>query len=287
MKESYYFLHEKFTLDANQWGFLIGITGFVLTVIGLLFALYMYKKQRLDQANDAYDLFVEANRVMSEELVIASKQLQLFAHQAKNKNKLKQLSFFSVHISDNFLLKIGTPELVRYFSKDSQKSKLFDSFQIHIYNLGEYALFFTQQINYLEQNYIAFEKEFDVVKLLRSSSVHYSGAPQEVVAQVDQFLADFRLAIANDPELVAIDKDKSILIKDLDRFNTKHIAKLKQQLYPFIEHSEKANHVVLILEQCQNAHDQMQQLKSQAIKLVDKMVANIQQVLELTQKLVK
>jgi len=53
----YYVLFEDWSLDPNQWSMVIDSFAILLTLIGLLFAFVLYRKQRKDNAKDAFDFF--------------------------------------------------------------------------------------------------------------------------------------------------------------------------------------------------------------------------------------
>ncbi len=275
--DKYYVLFENWSLDPNQWSMVIDSFAILLTLIGLLFAFVLYRKQRKDNAKDAFDFFQSSLPELRQSIQDTIENLREFV-QNMDADQFVHPILLSPGLNDKFLSKINLVDLNRFY-KDyrTDAHPIFRTFLVDSNFFGDYHSYFTQEIDAFGTNYLEMERTFERWKLLRSmpffSSDDENSDFQEFYTHwVKQLNQDKALFHFNDQGWPTEVKSREKLVKN-------HMDALAQDTFAFVPFSEKANEVNRIANTVVMAYDDMFEMKVNIKGVLEKDITKFGQVL--------
>lgn len=151
--EQYYFLFEEWSMDPNQWSILLDTTAVLLAVSGVVLGYVLYRKQRGDNAKDAYDFFRSSLPELEGSIADAIIDLKEFKTSLDLDNFVNPI--LSASLNDSFLNKINLVDLNRYYVHNrtaelpNYKQLLVDS-----NFFGDYHGYIAKEIDNFRINYL-------------------------------------------------------------------------------------------------------------------------------------
>jgi hypothetical protein len=166
----YYFIFENWVLDANQWSILLSGVAVLLTLIGFGLAFRIYKIQRQDNALESFDFFQASLPELKIALESTILNIETFIRTLESDNFSNPI--LSAALNDKFLNKINILDLSRHFSlKRKSQKKYFQQLLVDTNFFGNYHSYFTEEINYIRDNYLNKEDVYSDWQLLRSNKL--------------------------------------------------------------------------------------------------------------------
>lgn len=274
--DNYYILFEELSLDPNQWSILIDSIAILLTLIGLLFAFVIYRKQRKDNAKDAFDFFQSSLPELRQSILATIENLRQFVQHIDADRFIHPI--LSPTLNDKFLGKINLVDLNRFYKKHRANTHaLFRNFLVHSNFFGSYHAYFTQEIDAFGTHYLKKQAVLKQWKLLRSapffeSAEEQSGFQEHFVDWVENLNQDTHLFHFNDKGWPTKIKNRQILIEH-------HMAILAEETFAFVPISEKANEVNRIAGNVVTAYTEMSEMKINFRDVLEKDIARFGEVL--------
>lgn len=272
----YYVIFENWRLDPNQWSMLIDSIAVMLTLVGLLFAFLLYRKQRKDNAKDAFDFFQSSLPELRQSIQVTIENLKKFI-QNMDADKFVH-PMLSPTLNDKFLTKINLVDLNRFYKKHKRDShSIFRNFLVHSNFFGDYHSYFTQEIDAFGTYYLEKERIFQRWKLLRSAPFYSSDAENSDFQ--DLFIL-WTKALNQDKALFDFnDQGWPTEVKDRKKLVENHIQQLAQDTFAFVPFSEKANEVNRIANKAVTAYADMSEMKANIKAVLEKDIRKFGQVL--------
>jgi hypothetical protein len=279
--EKYYFISEKLCLDSNQWSILIGAIGVLLTLLGFAFAYCIYKKQRNDNAEDAFSFFQDSlpNLKLAIEDTIKNIENSLLNIESENDDFNNPI--LSVSLNDNFINRINIIDLNRFYKENKKtKFKYFRKFLIDADFFGDYHNYFTNEINYFRNNYLEKEKIYSKWQLLRSNKFFSSITDENEKEEYKIFYAEWVNNLNSDSDVFEMDSENNPKsVKNRNLLVEKHIKQLAQNVFKFIEFSEKANEINHIANEIYSAYADIKNMKSVLQNVLNKDIIKFKNIL--------
>lgn len=278
ISEEYYFIFKSWSLDSNQWSILIGGIGVFLTLIGFLIAFRLYKKQREDNSQEAYDFFQSSLPELKNAIKDTIENLKIF-NKNLDSDKFKN-TILSASLNDKFLNKINLVDLNRFYLKNrKEKHSEFIDFLIDSNFFGDYHSYFTNEINYLRTNYQERENIYSQWKLLRSNKFFSTIADVNEHPDYKDFYANWVTNLNQDRTIFEFDSQgQPTKVKNRKRLVETQIKKLAQDIFPFIQFSEKANDVNLIANKVVSAYNDISEIKTKVKKVFTNDVEKFEEI---------
>jgi len=195
--EKYYFIFKEWSMDPNQWSMLIDSIAVLLAVFGVLLGYVLYRKQRKDNAADAFSFFQSSLPELKQSIVGAIFDLKNFKKSLDLENFVNPI--LSASLNDKFLNKIDLVHLNRYYlHNEKEKRANFKKLLIDSNFFGDYHDYISKEINQFRINYLNKKKELnkdaDAVVLI-SEEMNQMKAKIKGVLEKD--IAKFEAVLAN------------------------------------------------------------------------------------------
>lgn len=283
MVQEYYLFCENYSLDSNQWSFLIGTIASFLTFFSLVFAYYLYNKQRQDNSLEAFIFFNESMNILYEAVKDTIKNLSTFERSLLNQNDNFSTPILSSQLNDKFLDRINLLDLKRYFTKEPDKNKFFNDLLVRLSFISDYNNYFTSEISFLRENFLRNEEIYNKWQLLRSNS-YFTALNTTTDNNYKNFYFDWIKKLNEDEDVIDNTNPSQQKIKNRKILVEKHIDNLRKNIYEFIEDNENANHINLLANQVYNAFLNMQEIKSKTALVISRDIKYFKETLDLIEK---
>lgn len=194
--EKYYLIFKEWSMDPNQWSILIDAVAVLLAIFGVLIAFFLYKKQRRDNAKDAFEFFQSSLPELKESIEKAVLDIKEFNQSLDLDNFVNPI--LSAALNDKFLSKISLVHLNRFYT-NNRKNKLSNFKQLLIDSnfFGNYHSYVTKEINYFRNNYLEKKSSYSKWQLLRSnqffSSIEEESENREYKEFYTNWVSNFNL----------------------------------------------------------------------------------------------
>lgn len=263
----YYIICENWSLDSNQWSILIGTIGISLTFIGFIIAYLLYKKQRKDNSNDAFNYFQSSLPELEAAIEETILNLKTFT-ESLNSDDFKN-PVLTASLNDKFLTKINLVDLNRfYLLKREEKLENFKLFIMDSNFFGDYHTYFTNEISYFRTHYLEKENIISQWQLLRSNKFFSTLADQNESEDYKQFYAEWVSRLNQNRRIFKFnERDEPTELINRKELIENDIYNLALNIFPFIQFSEKANEVNLIANKIVSAYSDITETKSK-VKIV-------------------
>ncbi len=280
MSEEYFILCQKWSLDSNQWSILIGGIGVLLTLIGFIIAFSLYNKQRKDVSTDAFEYFQSSLPELKQSIEQTISNLKEFTQTLDTDNFVNPI--LSASLNDKFLNKINLVDLRRFYLENrNDKLEKFKSFLVDSNFFGYYHSYFTSEINYFRTNYLEKEKIFSQWQLLRSNKFFSTIADLNEREEYKTFYANWVRNLNEDRTIFEFNDNgeppKLINRKELVENQIRNLA---QNIFPFIQFSERANDVNLIANKIVSAYADITEMKTKVKEVFEKDIEKFEKILE-------
>lgn len=283
MVQEYYLFCENYSLDSNQWSFIIGTIASSLTFFSLVFAYYLYNKQRQDNSLEAFIFFNESMNILYEAVKDTIKNLSTFERSLLNQNDNFSTPILSSQLNDKFLDRINLLDLKRYFTKEPDKNKFFNDLLVRLSFISDYNNYFTSEISFLRENFLRNEEIYNKWQLLRSNS-YFTALNTTTDDNYKNFYFDWIKKLNEDEDVIDNTNPSQQKIKNRKILIEKHIDNLRKNIYEFIEDNENANHINLLANQVYNAFLNMQEIKSKTALVISRDIKYFKETLDLIEK---
>lgn len=229
-KNRYYFIFKNLSLDENQWSYFIDSVGVVISFLGILYALHLYKKQRKDSAKEAYIYFQDSLSDLKRGIETTIEGLDAFIKSLDKEHF--SAPYISTSLNDNFTQRINLVDLSRYYrqNKLNEHSDLrkFLSFADYI---GSYQVSFTDRLNYLQNFYLTKEPVYQQWQSLRTLNHFHDENQTEFTKVYGKWITE----MLNDSEVFSYQSEshtsvllsRKLLIK-------KHISNIAINSYKYV-----------------------------------------------------
>lgn len=283
----YYIICEKISFDSNQWGIIIGAIGVLLTLFGFGLAFRIYKKQRNDNSKDAFSFFQDSLPDLKIAIENTIDTLETFALNLQKEDDNYSNPVLFASLNDKFLDRINIVDLNRfYIEKKIDKIDCFRQFLIDANFLGVYHNYFTNENNYFRSNYLEKEKIYSKWQLLRSNKFFSSLADIEEREEYKEFYSKWVLDLNSNSSVFEINENMPSKVKNRTQL-VKQIKSLAENIFPYIQYSEKANEVNLIANEINSSFNDIINMKKTMYKVmkndIDKfknILTNLNQIIE-------
>ncbi len=271
MNTNYYVLFESWKMDSNQWSIFSGLAGIILTLSGFAIALYIYCKQRKDNAQDAFDFFQLSLPQLKSAIESTTESIEIFINSLKDKNHSFTRPILSASLNDKFINKINIVDLNRfYIKKRNQKHKIFLEFLKNTNFFGDYHTYFNNELSYFRNTYFVKEQVYNKWQLLRSNKFFSTISDVNETSEYKIFYSTWVTNLNNDNEVFETNGDgQPIALKNRTYLIENHIKSLAQDIFPHIQYSEKANEVNLIANEVIAAFDDMEKFRESIINTLE------------------
>ncbi|WP_309609001.1 hypothetical protein [Flavobacterium sp.] len=289
MNTEYYIINKNICLDSNQWSILIGGIGVFLTLFGFIVAFRIYRRQKLDDATDAFVFFQAFLPILKDSIIDTIEHLNQFHTSLNDPNDNFITPIFNSSLSDRFLSRINIVDLNRHYLL-CKKSK-YDTFKNFITNsnfIGDYLNYFTTEIDFFRQHYKEKEQIYSDWQLLRSNKFFTSVYDKDENRQYKTFYANWVEELSRDNEVFEFNKEgfpQSVISRKL--LVEKHINKLRYEIFPFIPQSEKANEINLIANKIVMAYEDITAFKLRMSSSISKDIDKFNEILDEVNTLLK
>ncbi len=285
--EKYYLFCEKWVLDSNQWSILIGAIGVFLTLIGFLIAFRLYWEQRKDNARESYEFFRSSLPQLESAIEDTIQNLEEFISKLNSDNFSNPV--LSVSLNDKFLDKINLIDLTRYFkTKQNDRLLIFQKFLVDSNFFGGYHSYFTEEINYLRNNYLKKEEIYSNWQLLRSNFYLSVMADENEQVEFKNFYHNWVGNLHSDNEVFEFDDNGNpSKVNNRELLIAKHIQPLAKDIFPFIRYSKKANEINLTANKVVAAYTDIIEIRTSAKQVFEKHIPKFKEILENLKNLIK
>ena len=158
--EKYYFIFKEWSMDPNQWSMLIDSIAVLLAIFGVLLGYVLYRKQRKDNAKDAFSFFQSSLPELKQSIVGAIVDLKNFKRSLDVENFVNPI--LSASLNDKFLNKLNLVHLNRYYvHNEKEKRANFKQLLIDSNFFGDYHDYISKEINQFRTNYLNKKKELN------------------------------------------------------------------------------------------------------------------------------
>jgi len=158
--EKYYFIFKEWSMDPNQWSMLIDSIAVLLAIFGVLLGYVLYRKQRKDNAKDAFSFFQSSLPELKQSIVGAIVDLKNFKRSLDVENFVNPI--LSASLNDKFLNKLNLVHLNRYYvHNEKEKRAIFKQLLIDSNFFGDYHDYISKEINQFRTNYLNKKKELN------------------------------------------------------------------------------------------------------------------------------
>lgn len=273
-------IFKSWSLDSNQWSILIGGIGVLLTLLGFLIAFKLYKRQRKDSSEDAFNFFQSSLPELKKSIEETIENLKEFTKTLDSDNFSNPI--LSASLNDKFLNKINLVDLNRYYSKNrKEKIQTFNDFLIDSNFFGDYHSYFTNEINYFRNNYFEKESIFSQWQLLRSNKFFSSITDKNENEDYKSFYANWVQNLNKNQTIFEFNQEgQPPKLKSRKELVECEIKALAQDIFPFIEFSEKANDINLIANRVVAAYADITEMKDKVKKVFEKDISKFENVLK-------
>jgi len=285
--EEYYLIFKSWSLDSNQWSILIGGIGVLLTLIGFLIAFKLYKRQRKDSSQDAFNFFQSSLPELKKSIEGTIENLKEFTKTLDSDNFSNPI--LSASLNDKFLNKINLVDLNRYYFKNRiEKIQTFNDFLIDSNFFGDYHSYFTNEINYFRNNYLEKENIYAQWQLLRSNKFFSSMADNNENQEYKSFYANWVQNLNKNQTIFEFNQQgQPTNVKNRKELVESEIKTLAQDIFPFIQFSEKANDINLIANRVVAAYADISEMKEKVKSTFEKDISKFENVLNNLNKLIE
>ncbi len=198
--EQYYFLFENWSMDPNQWSMLIDSIAVLLAISGVILGYVLYKKQRRDNAKDAFSFFRSSLPELEQSIAIVD--LKEFRESLDLDTFVNPI--LTASLNDSFLNKINLVDLNRHYVRErSEHLQNFKQLLVDSNFFGKYHGYITKEIKSFRANYLhktdELNKEADSTVLISPEMVQMKAKIKKVL---EKDIAKFEAVLANVRELV-------------------------------------------------------------------------------------
>jgi hypothetical protein len=280
--ENYYIISEDFYLDNNQWSIVIGAIGVLLTLLGFIIAFIIYQKQRKDNAKDAFNYFQSSLPELKNAIEETIDGLKTFMENLKNENDDFGNPVLSSSLNDNFLNRLNITDLNRFYSEfKKDKVQSFRKFLINTNFLGNYHDYFVNEMNHFRDNYLEKERIYSKWQLLRSNKFFSSITDTSERDEYKEFYSKWVKELNNDRDVFEFGlDDKPKNVKNRTLLVDNHIKPLAENIFPYIEFSEKANDINLIANEVNSSYSDIKNMKQKVTEVMIKDIVKFEIILK-------
>jgi hypothetical protein len=277
--EKYYLIFKEWSMDPNQWSILIDAVAVLLAIFGVLIAFFLYKKQRRDNAKDAFEFFQSSLPELKESIEKAILDIKEFNQSLDLDNFVNPI--LSAALNDKFLSKISLVHLNRFYT-NNRKNKLSNFKQLLIDSnfFGNYHSYVTKEINYFRNNYLEKKSSYSQWQLLRSnqffSSIEEESENREYKEFYTNWVSNFNQELS---DFESIDQAKPAKVESRQLIVYNQINKLAQDSLPFIQFSKSANEANILANEIVSAYNDMTEMKAKINRVLDKDISRFKNVL--------
>ncbi|MGX5683232.1 hypothetical protein ACWKWW_01625 [Chryseobacterium cucumeris] len=266
---TYYFFCKNWDFNLDQWTIFIGIATIIIGIVGFSTAFILYFKQRRDAAQDAFDFFINSLPNLNEAVKETIKNLQDFVVSLQSGDFKNPV--IPTALNNNIIDKVNLVDLKRHVAKnDAAKIPFLEQFLIDSDFFGTYQNYFTNELNFFRQRYLDKEQIYSTWQLLRSNVFFSSIIDEHEDNNYKNFYSDWVHELNQDRDVFNFTGDKPTSLKSRKLLVENHIRPLAQNIFPFIEKSEKANNVNLLANQVSSAYLDMDSITSTLIEVFSK-----------------
>lgn len=285
--EEYYLILKKWSLDSNQWSILIGGIGVCLTFIGFAIAYHIYKKQRKDNSQDAFDFFQSSLPDLRIAISETIENLEEFIKNLENDEFSNPL--LSASLNDKFFNKINSVDLNRFYSNNREnKHSTFRDFLNDANFFGDYHSYFTNEINYFRNQYLEKERIYSKWQLLRSNKFFSSMADENEPDDYKKFYGNWVTKLNQDLDVFKKDSNgKPSKVESRRLLVANHIENLAENIFPFIPFSEKANEINLIANEICSSYADITSMKMSVERVMKKDIEKFKKILIRLDKIIE
>lgn len=274
---TYYVFCKNWDFNLDQWTIFIGISTIIIGLGGFSIAFILYSKQRRDAARDAFDFFINSLPNLNEATKETIKNLQDFVASLQSGDFENPV--IPTSLNNNIIDKINLVDLKRYIAKnDAAKIPVLEQFLIDSDFFGIYQNYFFNELNFFRQRYLDKEQIYSTWQLLRSNVFFSSITDEHEDNNYKNFYSNWVHELNQDREVFNFTGDKPTSLKSRKLLVENHIRPLAQNIFPFIEISEKANNVNLLANQVNSAYQDMDSITSTLIDVFNKDISKFRDV---------
>lgn len=272
-------IFEKWTLDPNQWSIIFGGIGIFLTLIGFGLAFRLYWIQRRDNSIESFDFFQSSLPQLKNAITDTIENLETFIEKLDTDHFENPV--LSISLNDNFLNKLNLLDLNRYYKKNKkEKLQNYRTFLLDSNFFGKYHSYFTEEINYLRDNYLKKEETYQNWQLLRSNKYFSTISDKNEQSEYKDFYHNWVGQLHQDKTVFSFnEKGEPTEVKSRKSLVNNHIKSLAKNIFPFIRYSEKANEVNLIANKIISAYNDMEVIKKSTKMVFLKDVERFKEIL--------
>ncbi|WP_179344698.1 hypothetical protein [Winogradskyella ursingii] len=285
--EKYYFIFEEWSMDPNQWSILIDSIAVLLAVFGVLIGFYLYRKQRNDNAKDAFGFFQASLPELIESLEEAITDLKEFKYSLNLDNFVNPV--LSASLNDKFLKKINLVHLNRFYV-DSKEDKLSSFKQLLIDSnfFGDYHSYISKEINYFRTNYHQLNSTFSKWRLLRSNTCFSTNKAENENDAYKKFYSNWLDSLNKElSEYKSTIQDKPQNINQRNDLIVNKIQNLSKEIVPFVTENQSANNVSLLAHNVISAYKEMVVMKAEIREVLEKDITRFEKVVSNMKKLLE
>lgn len=274
---TYYVFCKNWDFNLDQWTIFIGISTIIIGLGGFSIAFMLYSKQRRDTARDAFDFFINSLPNLNEAIKETIKNLQDFVASLQSGDFENPV--IPTSLNNNIIDKINLVDLKRHIAKnDAAKIPVLEQFLIDSDFFGIYQNYFSNELNFFRQRYLDKEQIYSTWQLLRSNVFFSSITDEHEDNNYKNFYSNWVHELNQDREVFNFTGDKPTSLKSRKLLVENHIRPLAQNIFPFIEISEKANNVNLLANQVNSAYQDMDSITSTLIDVFNKDISKFRDV---------
>lgn len=253
-------------MNSDQWSLFIDSLSLIVGIGSIIYAFRLYKKQRKDNAKEAFIFFQDSLTDLDKALTATIDGLELFSKSLEEEHF--QTPSISASLNDKFIQKINSVDLSRYYRKKRKnKILLFRKFMVNLNFLSDYQSCFANNIGYLQNFYLQKEPMFQEWQHLRT----YNQSEVESPSKFAKVYKEWLLKLYNDSEILDHDKEQNLLtLKSRKRLVEKHLIPIAYDSYEFVKQNiTNANDVNKLANQVISAHIDIEEFKSKMKIVID------------------
>lgn len=277
--EKYYLIFEEWGMNPNQWSVLLDLMAVLLAIVGGLLGFYLYKKQRRDNAKDAFDFFQSSLPELRQSIVGAIADLTEFKKSLDLDNFVNPI--LSASLNDKFLNKTNLVHLNRFYANNRREQlPNFRQLLIDSNFFGNYHSYITKEINYFRNNYLEKKRSYSKWQLLRSNKFFSAISDESESLEYKEFYINWVTNLNLDRSIFKFnDQGQPTNVKNSEALVENQIKNLAQEISPFIQCSESANEVSILADKVVSAYHEMTEMKAKIKSVLETDIARFETVL--------
>ncbi|WP_452224034.1 hypothetical protein [Lacinutrix chionoecetis] len=285
--ERYYMIFEKWSMDSNQWSMLIDGSALLLAFFGVLLGFFIYKKQRRDNAKDAFEFFQSSLPELIQSIDEAIVDLKEFNNSLNLDGFVNPI--LSASLNDKFLTKINIVHLNRYY-RNYQKNRLsyFKQLLVDSNFFGDYHSYISKEINFFRNNYQQKKSTYSKWRLLRSKEFFSQINEESENLAYKEFYSNWLINF-NQSLSAFKSKDKGELLRNKTKADLimSQIDNLSQDILPFLNDSKNAKEVSFLANRLVVVNKEITQMKAKIRQVLEKDIKRFENILSNMENLIE